>query len=42
MGVALTEKVKQELGDKYKVKYSPSTSARFYAKNGYEIEKCTK
>lgn len=34
MGVALTEKVKQELGDKYKVKYSPSTSARFYAKNG--------
>jgi len=34
IGVTLTEKVKQELGDKYKVKYSPSTSARFYAKNG--------
>jgi len=33
LGVALNEKVKQELWDKYKVKYSPSTSARFYAKN---------
>jgi hypothetical protein len=29
--VALTHKVKQELKDNYKVKYSPSTSARFYA-----------
>ena len=34
MGVILTEKMKQELGDKYKVKYSPSTSARSYAQNG--------
>lgn len=30
IGVALTEKVKQELRDKYKVKYSPSSSARSY------------
>lgn len=34
MGVALIEKVKQELSDKYKVKYSPSMSARSYAQNG--------
>ncbi|MTT30426.1 hypothetical protein GMB86_00165 [Terrilactibacillus sp. BCM23-1] len=33
IGVALTEKVKQELGHKYKVKYSLSTSARYYSKN---------
>ncbi|WP_374722894.1 hypothetical protein [Peribacillus tepidiphilus] len=34
IGLELTEKVKQELGDKYKVKYSPSRSARSYAQNG--------
>ncbi|WP_235816470.1 hypothetical protein [Bacillus massilinigeriensis] len=32
MGVALTEKVKQDLGGKYKVKYTPSKSARNYEK----------
>ena len=34
IGLELTEKVKQELGDKYKVKYSLSNSARSYAQNG--------
>lgn len=31
MGLVLTEKVKQELNDTYKIKFTPSTSARFYA-----------
>jgi len=37
IGLVLTEKVKQELDGKYKIKFTPSTSARFYAKgqNGF-------
>ncbi|HWO97759.1 MAG TPA: hypothetical protein VNM45_15775 [Bacillus sp. (in: firmicutes)] len=34
IGFDLTRKVKQELEGNYKVKYSPSTSARFYAQGG--------
>lgn len=30
-GVLLTEKLQTELGDSYKIVYSPSTSARLYA-----------
>lgn len=32
MGLALTEKVKQEMDSKYNIKFIPSTSARYYAK----------
>ncbi|WP_068672134.1 hypothetical protein [Oceanobacillus sp. Castelsardo] len=37
IGLVLTEKVKQEIGGNYKIKFIPSTSARFYAKsqNGF-------
>ncbi|WP_141430638.1 hypothetical protein [Bacillus sp. 03113] len=31
-GLILTEKVKQEIGDQYKIKFSPSSSTRLYAK----------
>jgi len=31
IGVALTEKLKREIDGKYKIKFMPSTSARFYA-----------
>jgi hypothetical protein len=31
LGEQLTEKVKKELGAKYKVRFSPSTSARLYS-----------
>jgi len=31
LGQILTEKVRKELGDKYKVSFSPSSSARMYA-----------
>lgn len=32
-GLVLTEKVKQEIGGNYNIKFMPSTSARFYIKN---------
>ena len=32
MGVALTERVKQEVGGNYKITFSPSTSARYYSR----------
>ncbi|MEK5520885.1 hypothetical protein MHI39_01225 [Heyndrickxia sp. FSL K6-6286] len=37
MGFVLTEKVKQEIGGKYKIKFISSTSAKSYAnrKNGF-------
>lgn len=37
IGLNLTEKVKQEIGINYNIKFIPSTSARFYAKvqNGF-------
>jgi hypothetical protein len=34
-GAKLTEKVKKELGGKYKIKFSPSTSARLYASENF-------
>lgn len=37
-GIALTEKVRKELGDKYKIRYSLSTSARGYSQNSLYIE----
>jgi len=37
-GIALTEKVRKELGDKYKIQYSLSTSARGYSQNSLYIE----
>ncbi len=33
MGIVLTEKVREELGHQYKIRYSLSTSARYYAQN---------
>ena len=33
IGVALTEKLKRELGGKYKMTFMPSSSARFYAQS---------
>lgn len=42
-GIVLTEKVREELRDKYKIQYSLSTSARFYAKDSIytQIRKVT-
>jgi hypothetical protein len=34
-GAKLTEKVKKELGEKYKIKFSPSTTARSYANKNF-------
>jgi len=38
IGIVLTEKVREELSDKYNIQYSLSTSARFYARNSINIK----
>jgi hypothetical protein len=35
-GVTLVEKLKQEIEGNYKIKFIPSTSTSFYAKNGFK------